>query len=149
MGGGGFADTQTASLSHKPTLGKWAKQDWREQIAYFPLIRPGPHRKRHIQKFFYCVCIRCRGNVFTEQLPGNDRGIHIKTHRLIGGIYEVRHWDGLRCHDIHTKFHKDWLRHSMMLTRKCASTWLKPQTTGWETISYRTFPPSWFHFLLV
>jgi hypothetical protein len=20
-------------------------------------------------------------------------------------------WDGLRCHDIHTKFHKDWFRH--------------------------------------
>jgi hypothetical protein len=21
-------------------------------------------------------------------------------------------WDGLRCHDIHTKFHRNWLRHS-------------------------------------
>jgi hypothetical protein len=30
----------------------------------------------------------------------------------MGGIYEVRLWDGLRYHDIHTKFHKDWLRHS-------------------------------------
>jgi hypothetical protein len=32
----------------------------------------------------------------------------------MGGIYEVRRWDGLRCHDIYiyTKFHKDWLRHS-------------------------------------
>jgi hypothetical protein len=29
-----------------------------------------------------------------------------------GGIYEVRRWDGLRCHGIHTKFHKDWFRHS-------------------------------------
>jgi hypothetical protein len=26
------------------------------------------------------------------------------TDRLMGGVYEVRHWDGLRCHDIHTKF---------------------------------------------
>jgi hypothetical protein len=25
----------------------------------------------------------------------------------VGGIYEAG-----RCHDIHTKFHKDWLRHS-------------------------------------
>jgi hypothetical protein len=24
----------------------------------------------------------------------------------------ICHWDGLKCHDIHTKFHKDWLRHS-------------------------------------
>jgi hypothetical protein len=26
----------------------------------------------------------------------------------MGGIYEVRRCGGLRCHDIHTKFHKDW-----------------------------------------
>jgi hypothetical protein len=23
----------------------------------------------------------------------------------------IAHWNGLRCHDIHTKFHKDWFRH--------------------------------------
>jgi hypothetical protein len=28
---------------------------------------------------------------------------------LVGGIYEVRSWNGLRCRDIRTKFHKDWL----------------------------------------
>jgi hypothetical protein len=35
-------------------------------IAYFPLIRHRPHRKRSFQQFFYC-CVRtcCRGNVFT------------------------------------------------------------------------------------
>jgi hypothetical protein len=33
-------------------------------------------------------------------------------HRLMGEIYEVCCWDGLRCHDIHTKFHKDWFSHS-------------------------------------
>jgi hypothetical protein len=26
--------------------------------------------------------LRCRGNVFTELLPSNDRGIHRQTHRL-------------------------------------------------------------------
>jgi hypothetical protein len=30
----------------------------------------------------------------------------------MGGIYEVRRWDDLRRQYIHTKFHKDWLRHS-------------------------------------
>jgi hypothetical protein len=25
----------------------------------------------------------------------------------MGGIYEVGRWDGLRCHDIHTNFHKN------------------------------------------
>jgi hypothetical protein len=28
------------------------------------------------------------------------------------GIYEVRCWDGLRCHNIHTKYHKAWFSHS-------------------------------------
>jgi hypothetical protein len=30
------------------------KKFWEELIAYYPLIRHGPHRKRHIQQFFYC-----------------------------------------------------------------------------------------------
>jgi hypothetical protein len=30
----------------------------------------------------------------------------------MGGIYKVCHSDGLSCHDIHMKFHKDWFRHS-------------------------------------
>jgi hypothetical protein len=28
------------------------------------------------------------------------------------GIYEVRRRDGLSCHDIYIKFHKDWFSHS-------------------------------------
>jgi hypothetical protein len=79
----------------------------------FLLIRHWPHRKRCVQQFFCCcVCIRCRGNIVTEPLPSNDKGIHIYTHSLMGGIYEVHRWDELRCHDIYTKFHNDWFRHS-------------------------------------
>jgi hypothetical protein len=33
--------------------------------------------------------IFCHGNMFTELLPSNDKGIQIDTHRLMGGIYEV------------------------------------------------------------
>jgi hypothetical protein len=36
----------------------------------------------------------------------------MQAHTLMGGTYEVRRWDELRCHDIHTKFYKDWFRHS-------------------------------------
>jgi hypothetical protein len=32
------------------------------------------------------MCIRYRGNVFTEPLPSNDKGIHIQTHRPMGGF---------------------------------------------------------------
>jgi hypothetical protein len=52
--------------------------------------------------------IYCRGNVFTEQLPSN---INIHTHILLGGIYEVRRSDWLRCHDIQAEFHNDMFRH--------------------------------------
>jgi hypothetical protein len=32
---------------------------------------------------------------------------------LMGGIYELRRCDGLRCHDMHTKFYEyiDWFSH--------------------------------------
>jgi hypothetical protein len=57
----------------------------------FSLIRHGPRWNRRVQQFFYwCVCIRYRGNVSTEPLPSNDRGIHIETHRLMGGIRPLR-----------------------------------------------------------
>jgi hypothetical protein len=35
----------------------------------------------------------------------------------MASIYEVRLSDGLRCHDVHTKFHKDWFRHSKVNVR--------------------------------
>jgi hypothetical protein len=107
------------------------------------LIRYVPHTKRRFQQFFYCwFCICCSGNdftdpllrndmgIFTEPLSSNGRGIHIETHRLMGGIYEVRRWVGLRYHDKYicvcvracvrararagarTKFRKDLSSHS-------------------------------------
>jgi hypothetical protein len=49
------------------------KKFWEELVAYFPLIRPEPQRKRRVQQFLYsCVCIRFRGNIFTQPLPSND-----------------------------------------------------------------------------
>jgi hypothetical protein len=63
----------------------------------------------HVILKLCAVCIRYCGNVSTEPLPSN---VHIKTHRLMEGIYGVSRWDGLRSHDIHTEFHKDWFRHS-------------------------------------
>jgi hypothetical protein len=43
-------------------------------IASFPLTGHGPHRKRSVQLCFSCFLrTDCRGNVFTEPLPSNDR----------------------------------------------------------------------------
>jgi hypothetical protein len=85
---------------------------------------------------FIVACIHCRGNVFMEQIPSvkggiysaetlssNDMGIHTRTHRLMGGVYAVRCWDGCRCHDIHTKFHTDWFRHSKFIRGDSQTTY--------------------------
>jgi hypothetical protein len=77
------------------------------------LIRHGPHRKQRVQQFSkYCAFVAAV-TFFTEPLPGKDRVIHTQTHRMMGRIYEVR-WDGLRCHDIHTTFHKVWFGHQKL-----------------------------------
>jgi hypothetical protein len=34
---------------------------------------------------------------------------------LKGGIYKMRLLDGVKCHHIHTKFHKDWFRNSKLI----------------------------------
>jgi hypothetical protein len=39
-------------------------------------------------------------------------GIILQTHRLMGNIYEVCCSVGLRCHDMHTRFHRNWFRRS-------------------------------------
>jgi hypothetical protein len=59
---------------------------------------------------FLYICYR--GNVYTKPLRSNHREIEIWTQTLMAGIYELHLWDGLRWHDIHTKFHKNWFRHS-------------------------------------
>jgi hypothetical protein len=51
--------------------------------------------------YYIVTCIHYLGNALTEPLPSNGKRIRILIHRLMGGIYEVRRWDGLRCHDIH------------------------------------------------
>jgi hypothetical protein len=83
------------------------------------------NRKWSVQQLYCCEYSLPR-ELFTEPLPSNENiytlpslclatkgGIHIQTHRLMVGIYEVRRSDGLGCHDIQTKFRKDWLRHSL------------------------------------
>jgi hypothetical protein len=48
----------------------------------------------------YSNSYNCRGNVFTDHLPSNNWEL-THTQKLMGGIYQVRRWDRLRCRDIH------------------------------------------------
>jgi hypothetical protein len=52
------------------------------------------------------------GTRFQSRCLATIGGIQIQTHRLMGGIYEVRLSDGFTCQDIHTMFHDDRFRHS-------------------------------------
>jgi hypothetical protein len=42
-----------------------------------------------------------------------------ETCKLMGGIYEARRRDEVRCQDINTGPHKDWLRHSEINREGC------------------------------
>jgi hypothetical protein len=78
-----------------------------ELIAYVPLIRHRSQRIRCLEQFFVAA-----GTSLPSRCLATMGGIRIQIHGLMGWIYEVRRWDGLRCHVIHTKFHKQWFRHS-------------------------------------
>jgi hypothetical protein len=88
-----------------------------------------------------CVFV-CRGNVFTEPLPSKHKGYTYR-HILMGGTYEVRHWDGLRCHGIHTKFYRDWFLHSIVYRKELTDTQTAQHGDLIRKVDYN------FHFILL
>jgi hypothetical protein len=100
----------------------------------------GPHGKRSVQEFSCCcVCIFatqtclpiiCLSMALSSGSTIPDFRRHITMFLpydcsaiseavmlvlLKGRIYEVRPFGWLRCHDIHTKFYRDWFRHSKVV----------------------------------
>jgi hypothetical protein len=69
---------------HIPKLGTHS------QTHRLSLIKHEMYIKEASLNSYIAMCIRCRGNVVTEPLRSNDMRIHLVTHRLMGGIYEVR-----------------------------------------------------------
>jgi hypothetical protein len=110
-------------LIHILIITDYKNKFWEELIAYFPSTWHRWHRKGCLWQFYSCTSIRCCSNILTELLPGNDRGIHVQTHRLMGGVYEVRHWDGLKCYNIHTKFYKYWFSHLKVNKKDTETAW--------------------------
>jgi hypothetical protein len=54
-------------------------------------------------------------------------------------IYELCRWDGVSCHDIHTKFHKDWFSHSKVNRGKHIQTDTHTHTQHDDLISLFLF----------
>jgi hypothetical protein len=76
-------------------------------IACFHLIQHKLHRKLCDHQFFCCcLCIHYNCKLFTELLPSNGRRMHMPTQ--LADIHKACHWEGLMCHGIHAKLHKDW-----------------------------------------
>jgi hypothetical protein len=59
-------------LSSQPPLQNWTN-DWLSSLAYNISARTTYKTPRFQQQLYFCVRIRCRGNVFTEPLPRNGR----------------------------------------------------------------------------
>jgi hypothetical protein len=69
------------------------------------------------------------------------------THGLMGWIYEVRRWHGPRWHDTHTKFRKDWFRHSNVdVGYTGTQTWKRLWETRIKTWFCTSGTSSWSHF---
>jgi hypothetical protein len=72
----------------------------------------------------HAVQVACDGMMYTLSFMNIGSGIQVILSLLPRqlewlecwyhwwGINEVSHWDGLRSHDVHTKFHDDRFRHS-------------------------------------
>jgi hypothetical protein len=83
-------------------------QDTIELIACFYLIRQKPYRKRRLQQFIVaartCLLSRCLATIMGIYMETQNDGSDLRCTPL--------RWAHVRCHVIHTKFHKNWLRHS-------------------------------------
>jgi hypothetical protein len=105
-----FDTTRTACKTTPPTILRCSRNALTE---LFPSNNKGIYRQihRHTSPTFLlllCVLVAA-GTCLPSRCLATKGGTHIKIHRLMGRICEVHRWDGLRCHDIHTKFHNNWL----------------------------------------
>jgi hypothetical protein len=111
---------------HFSSLSLFWNKFWDELIGHFPWHDTDRIEDDVSNSSSIVACVFVAAVTFLpSRCLATIRGIHIYTHILMGGIYEVRRWDGLRCHDIHTKFHKDWLSHSKVHradTHTCTQT---------------------------
>jgi hypothetical protein len=76
------------------------KKLWEEIIAYFLWYDTDRIENNRSSYSSVVGCLfAARMCIFSSCLTNNDRGTHVQTHRLMGRIYEVCIWDGLRSQD--------------------------------------------------
>jgi hypothetical protein len=71
---------------------------WEELIAYFPVIRHGPHRKRRVQLFFYSACVFVAAVTFSPSRCLVTIGKYTYRHTdWWGGLWSTIFWDITPC----------------------------------------------------
>jgi hypothetical protein len=128
----------------RPSAWCWFKVNVKQEVLGRTKLLPNSDRKIHkptdirVQEFFYCCVYSFPQERVKDTLHSNERRIHcseplpnddswdtLQTYRPMGG------WDGFRCHDIYTKFHKECFIRSKINTggftvTKTALRWHKP-----------------------
>jgi hypothetical protein len=97
------SDTSSLQLARTTFVLSGYEACWQEVlgriIAYFPLIRQGPRRKWRVRQFsIVTYAFIAAITYFPSRYLATRGAIHIHTHRVMGAIYVVRRWDGLRCY---------------------------------------------------
>jgi hypothetical protein len=90
-----FDEWKSGWLHEKHAVAAWKLATFLSlHTKYSCLTRNGSHRKHRIQQFFYCcLCIHCRGNVYTYSLPSNGRLSCLYYSCLLWGIHsKVNSW---------------------------------------------------------
>jgi hypothetical protein len=101
-------------LAYFPYFGKEQKF-WEELIAYFRWYDKDRTKDDASNNYFIVACVFVAVVTFFPSRCLVTVGGYTYRQRFMWGTYEVRRWDGLRRHDIHTKFHNVWFIHSKVL----------------------------------
>jgi uncharacterized membrane protein YvlD (DUF360 family) len=91
------------------------KKFWEERIAYFPftVIWVSDTTRTSRKKTLVCMSNKVKYTILETAM----------SVLLMGAIYELHKWDGLRWHNIHTKFHNDRFKHSSNIKGIASIIW--------------------------
>jgi hypothetical protein len=82
---------------------------WEELIANFRWC--DTDRIKNVSNNSIVACVFVAAVLFTEPYLATIGDTHTDTHIWGGGKLWRAAWDGLRRHDVYTRFHKDWFSH--------------------------------------